>query len=72
MWFPCVLKPTIPGYNFYHVDSMTAAGGAGIYVGRNLKVIERPDIKISMDLVESCWVAIEPSINKKKIVIGCI
>ena len=51
---------------------MTAAGGAGIYVGRNLKVIERPDIKISMDLVESCWVEIEPGINKKKIVIGCI
>ena len=51
---------------------MTAAGGAGIYVGRNLKVIERPDIKTSMDLVQSCWIEVEPGINKKKIVIGCI
>ena len=51
---------------------MTAAGRAGIYVCKNLKVIERPDIKFSMDLVESCWVEIEPGIHRKKIVIGCI
>ena len=29
-------------------------------------------IKFSMDLVESCWIEIEPGIHKKKIVIGCI
>ena len=59
------------GYKFYHVDS-TAAGGAGIYVCNSLKVIERPDIKFSMDLVESCWVEIEPGYQKKNIIIGCI
>jgi hypothetical protein len=51
---------------------MTAAGGAGIYVCNSLKVIERPDIKFSMDLVESCWVEIEPGYQKKNIIIGCI
>ena len=35
----------VSGYKFYHVDSMTAAGGAGIYVRNSLKAIERPDIK---------------------------
>ena len=51
---------------------MTAAGGAGIYVCKNLKVIERPDTKFSIDLIESCWAKFEPGIRKKKIVIGCI
>ncbi len=36
----------ISGYNFYHVDSLTAAGGTGIYVSQNLKTINRPDIKL--------------------------
>ena len=49
----------ISGYNFYHVDSLTAAGGAGIYINRNLKTINRQDIKLSMELVESCWVEIK-------------
>ena len=55
----------LPGYKFYHVDSMTAAGGVGIYVCNSLKVIERLDIKFSMDLVESCWVEIESGYQKK-------
>ena len=57
---------TCQAINFTNVDSMTAAGGAGIYVCNSLKVIERPDIKFSMDLVESCWVEIEPGYQKKK------
>ena len=43
----------------------------GIYVCNSLKVIERPDIKFSMDLVESCWVEIEPGYQEKNIT-GCI
>ena len=63
----------ISGYNFYHVDSLTAAGGTGIYVNRNLKTINRPDIKLSMDLVESCWVEIKSAHSgSKNTIIGCI
>ena len=63
----------IPGYNFYHVDSATAAGGAGIYVNCMLKSIDRPDIKISSELVESCWIEIQAKNNMgKNTIIGCI
>ena len=63
----------ISGYNFYHVDSLTAAGGAGIYVNRNLKTIDRSDIKLSMELVESCWVEIKSvHSGSKNTIIGCI
>ena len=48
----------IHGHNFYHVDSLTAVGGAGIYVNSSLKTINRFDIKFSMDFVESCWIEI--------------
>ena len=43
-----VTNINMPGYNFYHFDSMTSAGGAGIYVCKNLEVIDRPDIKLPL------------------------
>ena len=50
----------LPGYNhFYHSYSSTAAGGAGIYVCENLKCIPRPDLTLSIEDVESCWVEID-------------
>lgn len=59
-------------YNFFHYDSVTNAGGVGIYVNKNFNAIFRPDIKFNMPLVESCWVEIETSTNKSNIMIGCI
>ena len=46
----------ISNYNFFHTDSPTPAGGAAIYVNKALKAIPRPDFKIDLPLVESCWV----------------
>ena len=51
----------IPNYNFFHTDSPTPAGGAAIYVNKALKAIPRPDLKIDLPLVESCWVEIDPN-----------
>ena len=62
----------IPNYKFYHTDSQTAAGGSAIYVYKHLKSSPRLDIKFAMQLVESCWVEIDPSKGKSKIIIGCI
>ena len=65
----------ISGYNFYHPDSLTAAGGAGIYVSQNLKTINTPDIKLSIDLVESCWIEIHSKSERsgsKNTIICCI
>ena len=68
-----VTNVDISGYNFYHDDSSTNAGGAGLYVKLNLKTIVRPDIKLSLDGVESCWVEIESdnaSGNNKRRILG--
>ena len=62
----------ISNYNFFHTDSPTPAGGAAIYVNKALKAIPRPDLKIDLPLVESCWVEIDPNNNRKHIMIGCI
>ena len=37
----------LPHYYFFHHDSPTAAGGAGLYVSKNLKSIPRPDLSIT-------------------------
>ena len=56
----------------YHTDSPTLAGGAAIYITKTLKSIPRPDIKFSMQLVELCWVEIDPCNGKATILIGSI
>ena len=59
-------------YELYHTDSPTSAGGAAIYITKTLKSIPRPDIKFNMQLVESCWVEINPCNGKSPILIGSI
>ena len=59
-------------YDFYHTDSPTLAGGAAIYIAKTLNSIPRPDIKFNMQLVESCWVEIDPGNGKAPILIGSI
>ena len=49
----------IKGYNFFHPDSPTNAGGTALYVANNLKAVPRPDIKGDISLVESCWAEID-------------
>ena len=68
-----IVNTQIPGYNFYHQDSPTAAGGAGIYISQTLKSSIRTDIKFSTELVESCWIEIDSGNNaKNQIIVGCI
>ena len=59
-------------YNLFHVDSPTLAGGVAIYANKALKTIPRPDLKIDLPLVESCWIEIDPCNNNRYILIGCI
>ena len=49
----------IKGYNFFHPDSPTNAGGTALYVANNLKAVPRPDNKGDISLVESCWAEID-------------
>ena len=47
------------GFNSFHTDSPTNAGGAALYIANNLKAVPRPDIKFDVALVESCWAEID-------------
>ena len=62
----------IRGYNFFHTDSPTNAGGAALYIANDLKAVPRHDIKFDLALVESCWAEIDTGEHKKKMIIGCI
>lgn len=65
-----VVNVDLLGYNFIHMDSPTAAGGTGIYVTQNLKSIVRTDIRLNMELVESCWIEIDNASQFKKYYCG--
>ena len=52
------------------MDSPTAAGGTGIYVTQNFKSIVRTDIRLNMELVESCWIEIDNASQFKKYYCG--
>ena len=67
-----IINIDIPQYHFFHTDSETAAGGAGLYISNKLKAIPRADIKFTMPLVESCWAEIIASNATPNIIIGCI
>jgi hypothetical protein len=66
-----VVNVDLHNYNFFHTDSPTMAGGAGLYISNELQSIYRPDIKFSVPLVESCWSEIISGKNKPSVVVGC-
>ena len=45
-------------YNLFHHNSTTAAGGAAIYIAKNLKSIPRHDLQLDLQLFESCRVEV--------------
>ena len=66
-------KVDLANYNFFQRDSLTNAGGAGIYVNKDLQALSRSDgIKFNMPLVESCWIELQSGSNKPDVIIGCI
>ena len=66
-----VVNTNIPGYDFFQDDSPTAAGGVGLYISKFLKASFRPDLKLKLQQVESCWVEFKTA-NKSSTIVGCI
>jgi len=62
----------LPNYNFFHLNSPTMAGSAGLYVSNKLQSIVRNDLKFNTAQVESCWIELESGNNTQNTVIGCI
>lgn len=62
----------LANYSFFQYDSLTNAGGTGIYVNKDLQAVSRSDIKFNVPLVESCWIELQSGYNKPNVIIGCI
>ena len=64
------LNLNIPGFDFFHNDSSTNAGGVGIYINHNLKHKLRNDLLLNLPNCEDIWT--EVSINQGSIIFAVI
>ena len=55
----------IPGYVFVNTNSKTQTGGVGLYLSNELEFSRRSDLDISDDGIESCWIELACSAQKK-------
>ena len=63
---------SIPGYDFYHTETHTSKGGAGIYAKSSLDCDVIKNLNASLDnICESMFIEIKNKI-KKNIIVGCI
>ena len=62
---------SIPGYEFISKASKTHAGGVGMYIKDTLKFIKRPDLEITLDDVETCFIEL-PRVKLSHVIVGCI
>ena len=63
---------SLPGYNFFHVDSTISAGGVGIYVKSSLSFSVRHDITLKDDDCESVWIELKTKGKIKKSIVGIV
>ena len=64
------LNLNIPGFDFFHNDSSTNAGGVGIYINHNLKHKLRNDLLLNLPNCEDIWT--EVSTNQGSIIFTVI
>jgi len=63
----------ILNYNFVHVDSLTNAGGVGLYVNKKLQYTVRQDLELPIDGCESLFIEVKSNnVSSKKCVVGMI
>ena len=55
----------IPGYTFVNINSKTQAGGVGLFISNDLEFSRRSDLDISGDGIESCWIELAHTAQKK-------
>ena len=69
----CCTNIQIPNYNFVHVDSLTNAGGVGLYGNKKLQYAVRQDLELPIDGCESLFIEVKPNnVSGKKCVVGVI
>ena len=74
---PDSICPSLEGYSFHHVDSLTDCGGVGVFISDKIDFTIRNDLSINSEDCEDIWVEISlKNKNRKnideKLVIGNI
>ena len=67
-----VCNVNLNNYSFLHNDSITQAGGVGLYVHSNIKYLIREDLFIDLEGCENLWIVIITPPNKKNMIISVI
>ena len=57
-------------YNFVDTPTNSSAGGAGLYILKNIQFKERDNLRLNINNCEDIWV--ETTLQNKTTVIGCI
>jgi len=70
----CCTNIQIPNYNYVHVDSLTNAGGVGLYVNKKLQYTVRQDFELPIDGCESLFIEVKlnNNVSGKKCIVGVI
>jgi len=69
----CRTNIQIPNDNFVHVDSLTNAGGVGLYVNKKLQYTVRQDLELPTDGCESLFIEVKSNnVSGKKCNVGAI
>jgi len=69
----CWTNIQIPNYNFVGVDSLTNAGGVGLYVNTKLQHTVRQDLELPIDGCESLFIEFKSNnVSGKKCVVAVI
>ena len=66
-------SPQLPGYEFVNVNSVTNAGGVGVFINSNFTYKILSDVGLELDGCEDLWIVVDANIgNYKKLAIGVV
>jgi len=67
-----VINTSIPNYNFLRKDSLTNAGGVGLYIKQTFKYCVRDDLCLNVPSCEDLWIEIKTKQPNKTFVLAVI
>lgn len=62
----------LPNYNFIRHDSITQAGGVGLYINNNVDYRIRDDLSLNNNNYENLWIEVTTSNREKNLILGII
>ena len=67
-----LLNISIPGYEFFHADSLSNAGGVALYISKQLQYDLNYDFNLNLSSCEDIWINVYNKNSSKKYLIGVV